>query len=67
MNRMETCFESEVTRCGVAEYSRRMSPISRIIDRAEAWRWGLVIVLGAVDNTMGVSVLSVSPSAGGAL
>lgn len=67
MNRMETCFESEVTRCGVAEYSRRMSPISRIIDRFGGGQGWLVIVLGAVDNTMGVSVLSVSPSAGGAL
>ena len=65
MNRMETCFESEVTRSGVGEASRRMSPITSVIDLASYWRDRLVIVLATLDNTSGVSVLMVRPVAGG--
>jgi len=59
-NLLETCFESGVTTCWIGEVSRRMSPITRVIDLAWGLRGRLVIVLGAHDNTSGVSVLGVS-------
>ena len=61
---METCVESEVTRFGIGEYFRRMSPVS-IINGPPSWAWGrAVIVLDWVDNTSGVSVLMERPVAG---
>ena len=65
MNRMETCAESEVTRSGVGEASRRMSPITSVIDLAGGGQGRAVIVLDWVNNTSGVSVLMVRPVAGG--
>jgi hypothetical protein len=61
---METCSESELTTGGVGESSRRMSPITRVIDPGADRRSRLVIVLGAHDNKPGVSVLMVGSVAG---
>ena len=41
-----------------------MSPVTREIDPVADWRSWLVIVPGAVDDTMGVSVLMVRPVTG---
>ena len=61
---METCLENDVTSCSAGKIPRRISPISREIDRAGGGQSRLVIVLGEVVNTMGVSMLRVSPLAG---
>ncbi len=65
MNRMETCSESEKTSRVVVRVSRRMSPITRVIDPVGDGRYMAVIVLDPVDNTSGVSVLIVGSVAGG--
>ena len=60
-HRLESCSEREVTSCEIGKISRRMSPVTNLIEPVSDGQGRFVIVLGAVDNTLGVSVLGVSP------
>ena len=62
---MESCSEGDITAFRSGRVPRRRSPVPRVIDLEEDRVAKLVIVIGAHDNTSGVSVLPARPFCGG--